>query len=143
MIEQFFRQARPPFILVRDCHLYIDDQQYEQLNVTIHEITPIRKLFVNRKIQCYSLDCRTARNGQLCELCNNRHRCSRRLQLRLAYMQGQKQMPAILEIHRNWFPAFDLLIKSVGPIENLPKITLTIKPVKNNGRINLEFQRSK
>lgn len=139
MIEQFFRQARPPFILVREHCLYIRDQQYEQLNVCIHEITPVRKLFDSGKIQCYSLDCKTAKNGKICELCSDRHRCSRRLQLRLAYLDGQKQRPAILEIHRNWFAAFDKLLKSVGPIENLPKISMTIKPIQNNGRTNLEF----
>jgi hypothetical protein len=143
MIEQFFRPARPPFILVRHRRLYIGDQEYEQLNVCIHEITPVRKLFVAGKLQCYSLDCRTAKNGRLCELCSDRHRCSRRLQLRLAYGEGQHQKPAILEIHRYWFDAFDKFLKSIDLIDNLPKITVTIKPEQNNGRTNLEFHRVK
>ncbi len=141
MIEQLFRQTRAPFIVVRDSQLHIGDQVYEQLKVFIHEVTPVRKLFNDGKLQCYSLDCRTAKNGQLCELCSDRHRCSRRVQLRLAYLDGKTQKPAILEIHSNWFAAFDTLLKSVGPIENLPKINLTIKPLQDNGRTNLEFHR--
>ena len=140
MIEQLFRQTRAPFILVRNSHLHIGDQAYEQLKVCIHEVTPVRKFFNDGKLKCYSLDCRTAKNGQLCELCPDRHRCSRRVQLRLAYLDGDQQKPAILEIHRNWFAAFDNLLKSVGTIDDLPNIPLTIKPVLRNGHTDLDFQ---
>lgn len=141
MIEELFRQTRAPFIVVRNSHMHIGDQVYEQLKVCIHEVTPVRKLFNDGKLQCYSLDCHTAKNGKICELCSDRHRCSRRVQLRLAYLDGDQQKPAILEIHRNWFAAFDNLIKSIGAIDDLPNIPLTIKPVLRNGHTDLEFQR--
>ncbi len=141
MIEQLFRQTRAPFVIVRNSHLHIGDQKYEPLKVYIHEVTPVRKLFNDGKLQCYSLDCRTAKNGQLCELCPNRHQCSRRVQLRLAYLDGGQQKPAILEIHRNWFAAFDKLLKSMPSIDDLPHIPLTITSVLRNGHTILEFQR--
>jgi hypothetical protein len=141
MIEQLFRQARAPFIVVRNQLLHIGDREYKQLKVYIHELTPVRKLFNEGKLQCYSLDCRTAKNGRLCELCPDRHHCSRRLQLRLAYLDADQQKPAILEMHRNWFAAFDNLLESVPTIDDLPHIPLTIIPVLHNGHTDLEFQR--
>jgi len=140
MIEQLFRRARAPFIVVRNSHLYVDNKAYEQLKVYIHEVTPVRKLFNGGKLQCYSLDCRTAKNGQLCELCPDRHRCSRRVQLRLAYLDGNQQKPAILEMHRHWFVAFDNLLESVGSTDDLSKIQLTIRTILHNGHTDLEFQ---
>ena len=141
MIEQLFRQTRAPFIIIRNSHLHIGEQAYELLKVYIHEVTPVRKLFNDGKLKCYSLDCITAKNGQLCELCPQRNRCSRRVQLRLAYLEDNQLKPAILEIHRNWFPAFDKMIKSIGEIDLLPKILLTIKPVLHNGHTDIEFLR--
>ena len=68
MIEKLFQQTRAPFVVVRNQHLHIGDQVYEQLKVYIHEVTPVRKLFNDGRLKCYSLDCRTAKNSQLCEL---------------------------------------------------------------------------
>ena len=139
MIEQLFRQTRAPFVFVRNQHLHIGDQAYEQLKVYIHEVNPVRKLFKDGRLKCYSLDSRTAKNGQLCELCSDRHQCSRRVQLRLAYLDGAQQKPAILEIHRNWFAAFDNLIKSIGKVDHLSSIPLTIKPLLRDGHTDLDF----
>jgi len=139
MIEQLFRQTRAPFVVVRNQRLHIGDQAYEQLKVYIHEVNPVRKLFKDGTLKCYSLDCRTAKNGQLCELCSDRHQCSRRVQLRLAYLDGAQQKPAILEIHRNWFAAFDNLIKSIGKVDHLSSIPLTIKPLLRDGHTDLDF----
>jgi hypothetical protein len=102
----------------------------------------VRKLFGNGELLCYSLDCRKAKNGQLCELCADRHRCSRRVQLRLAYLDDGLPRPAILELHRYWFAAFDRVADKLAPDENLAELPLRIQVVSGlQGRQMLEFSR--
>lgn len=141
MIEQLFETSRAPFVTVRDGHLHVQGRAYAQLTVQIHEILPVRKLFVQRKLQCYSLDCRTGKAGQLCELCAERRHCHRRLQLRLAYRDGDQDQPAILELPGHCFSAFDQCLEQIGDIQQLPTALVLIKPIESEtGWTTLHFQ---
>lgn len=141
MIEQFFETSRAPFITIRDAHLHVGARTYAELTAQVHEIRPVRKLFVGRTLQCYSLDCRTGKTGQFCELCAQRQRCSQRLQLRLVYRDGDQDEPAILELPRHSFDAFDQCLEQIGDLQRLPEVLILIKPVESEtGRTTLQFQ---
>ena len=141
MIEKLFEPERAPFVAVRDGRLHVGERAYDELAVQIHEVLPVRKRFVNRRLECYSLDCRQGRNGRLCELCAERRGCSRRLQLRLAYRDGEVERPAILEIPVYSFKAFDAFLAQVGAVDRLPDILTVVTPVKTRaGWTNLEFK---
>ena len=141
MIEELFRPTRAPFIVVRDGQLHVDGCAYSELTVQIHELLPVRKLFRNRKLQCYSLDCRTGKKGRFCELCADRHRCGRRLQLRLAYEQDGQKHPAILEIPQRSFPTFEQLLAEAGDVQALLNALIKIIPTRiPGGHTELQFQ---
>lgn len=140
MIEQLFHTERAPFITVRDGQLHVRNAAYTDLTVQIHEIRPVRKLFVDRRLQCWSLDCRTGSNGSFCELCQDRRSCSRRLQLRLIYQDAGQDNPAILEVPKYSFHAFDRFLEKVGGIDKLTGVMAVISAVRcSNGWTNLEF----
>lgn len=141
MIEQLFQTSRAPFITIRDGHLHVRDRVYAELTVQIHEVLPVRKLFVQRKLQCYSLDCRTGKTGQFCELCPERRRCHRRLQLRLVYRDGDQDQPAILELAGHSFRAFDQCLEQIGDVQQLPTVLVLISPIETQtGWTTLQFQ---
>ena len=141
MIEQLFRQTRAPFIVVRDGQLHVNGCAHDELTIQIHEILPVRKLFRERKLKCYSLDCQTGKNGRFCELCADRRRCGRRLQLRLVYQHDRKDHPAILEIPQRSFPAFEKLLTEAGAIEKLHNALVQIIPTRTpGGHTELHFQ---
>ena len=140
-VQGLFTQHRPPFITFHDSTLHIADKAYTQLTVIIHEIIPVRKFFQKRKLKCYSTDCRTGKDGTFCELCQQRHQCSQRLQLRLAYFDGPVQHPAILELPQHCFEAFNRILNEVGDFDHLKLVPIGIKPIdRSNGRLTLEFQ---
>ena len=142
MIEQLLQTGRAPFIAVRDGRLHIGADAFDKLEVFIHEIRPVRKLFDGRRLACYSLDCRTGKNGRFCEICPDRSECTRRLQLRLLYIRGERQEPAILELPKHSFRAFDELLQQVGDIRQLPEIMVAVNAVQTaTGWTNLEFQK--
>jgi len=141
MIEQLLHTGRAPFIAVRDGQMHVGGGAYTELTVQIHEARAVRKLFAGRRLQCYSLDCRTGKNGRFCELCPQRRDCSRRLQLRLVYREADEDNPAILEVPRYSFRAFDRLLKEVGGVEALPGVLVVISTVRTeSGWTNLDFQ---
>ncbi len=141
MSEKLFSQSRPPFIAVRDGKLRIGDDAFRELTVRIQEARPVRKLFAARRVKCYSLDARTGKDGQFCELCSQRGVCSRRLQLRLACRIGEQDHPAILEVPTFSFRAFDRMLEDIGGIDKLSCTLVRITAVRTeNGWTNLDFR---
>ena len=136
------KTGRAPFIVVRDGRLHIGSDSFDQLDVRIHEIRPVRKLFEARRLLCFSLDCRTGSREQFCEMCPDRRACSRRLQLRLLYCHDHQEDPAILELSRHSFRPFDELLRQIGDLQRLSEILVTIRTVRTaSGWTNLEFQK--
>ena len=141
MIEQLSHTARAPFITVRDGCLQVGDSAYAELTVQVHEARPIRKLFIARRVQCHSADGRTGKGGIFCELCPDRDRCSQRLQLRLVYRDGEHDRPAILELSKHSFRAFDQCLEQIGDIQELPKVLVRISAIQpDNGWTTLFFE---
>jgi len=141
MIEQLFQTSRAPFIVVRDGQLHVDGAAHAQLTVQIHEIAPVRKLFVQRRLECYSLDCQTGKKGQFCELCPDRRRCGQRLQLRLVWTDAGQSRPAILEVPKPGFHAFDELLRQAGSVEDLLKALVEVTASQTpDGRTELQFR---
>jgi len=141
MIEKLLQTGRAPFITVRDGQLHIGADAFAKIEVCIHEVRPVRKFFDGRRLVCYSLDCRTGKHGRFCEMCPDRQACSRRLQLRLLYNSGDREEPAILELPKHSFRAFDELLQQVGDIQRLHDVLVAVSAVQTaSGWTNLEFQ---
>lgn len=141
MIEKLFKQNRAPFITVRDGQLHVGDNAFTELTVQIQSAQPVRKLFAQHRLKCYSLDCTTGKDGQFCELCSERNACSRRLQLRLVYRIEEQDNPAILEVPRFSFRAFDRMLEHIGGIDKLPDTLVKITTVRTeSGWTNLDFE---
>lgn len=141
MIEQLLDTGRAPFITVRDGQMHVGGRACTELTVQIHEARAVRKLFAGRRLQCYSLDCRTGKNGRFCELCPQRRDCSRRLQLRLVYREEEEDRPAILEVSKFSFRAFDRLLQQIGDVDRLPEALVVISTVRTeSGWTNLDFR---
>jgi len=140
MIEQLFQTPRAPFITLRDGQLHVGPQAYGEMTVRIVEVQPVRKLFTGRRLECFSLDCRTGKAGRLCELCAERRRCHQRLQLRLLYHDQDQDHPAILDLPRHSFQALDQCLAQIGGLERLPTVLLLLKPVATEtGWTTLQF----
>lgn len=140
MIEKLFNNKRAPFITVRDGQLHIRDDAFSELTVQIQSAQPVRKLFTARRLKCWSLDCTTGKDGQFCELCNERSACSLRLQLPLIYRIEGQDNPAILEVPKFSFRAFDRMLEAIGGTDNLPDTLVQITTVRTeSGWTNLEF----
>ncbi len=141
MIEQLFHTARAPFITVRDGCLHVGDSAYTELTVQVHEARAIRKLFIARRVKCHSPDGRTGKSGIFCELCPDRDHCSQRLQLRLVYRDGEQDRPAILELSKHSFRAFDQCLEQIGDIHQLPNVLLRISASQaQTGWTTLQFE---
>ncbi len=141
MIEKLFNQKRAPFITVRDGQLHIGGSTFTELTVQIQSVQPVHKLFKERRLKCWSLDCTTGKDGHFCEFCSERSACSRRLQLRLLYRIEQQNHPAILEVPKYSFRAFDRMLEKVGGVEKLPEVLVQITTVRaESGWTNLDFQ---
>ena len=140
-VDSLFARHRAPFITIRDGHFHVGPKAFTQLVVLLSEVKPVRKFFDHRILKCYSLDCRTGKDGRLCELCSDRRACSRRLQLRLAYTDHGQRHPAILELPQHSFHAFDALLRQVGDMDHLLNVPIGIKPIDGpDGRSTLEFE---
>jgi len=140
MIAELFQTAKPLYISIQDGDFFLNDQHRDLLEVKIHDMIPVRKLFRDRQLECYSLDNTTGKAGQYCALCRNRYRCRQRLRLMLlVYNVTPDPLPAVLEISPASFDSLDALIQNVGQ-NQLPNTLVIIRIAGTVGnRLTLEF----
>ena len=141
MIEQLFNKKRAPFMTVRNGQLHLNDEAFNELTVQIQSAQPVRKLFAARRLKCWSMDCTTGKDGHFCEFCTERSACSLRLQLRLVCRIEEQDSPAILEVPKYSFHAFDRMLEDIGGLDKLPDTLVQISTVRaENGWTNLDFK---
>jgi len=127
MIAEMFKAAEPLYVAVREGEFRVGDQYYKLLEVSIQDVLPVRKLFLESRLVCFSFDNRTGKNGTYCALCPNRFRCRRRIRLMiLIHNVDSEPLPAVLEISPASFDALEQLINEVGH-EKLPNTLVLIQ----------------
>jgi len=100
----FFKATAASYIGVNSSGFRLDDKQYSELECSIKQITPVRKLFNGKKIECYSNNAERGKNGEYCAVCIKRTSCRQRIRLTLLVNSAtEEQIPALLEINSNSF----------------------------------------
>jgi len=104
------------------------------------DLLPIRKLFIDKKISCYSLDNTRGKHGQYCALCRQRFRCQQKLRLMiLVHNIEQKPIPAIFEIDQRSFDSLEEVIQKIEK-EKLFDTLMVIQVIHNEKkRTAIEF----
>lgn len=136
----FFKEAKASYIAVNSDGFELDGKQYEQLECSIKQITPVRKLFKGKKIECYSNDAERGKNGEYCALCVKRMNCRQRIRLMLLVNIGaEEQIPALLEINSN---SFATLKKMLEPLkqEELADLLIVIELKKQEKHLQVQFK---
>ena len=113
---------------------------FPHLDILITDLLPIRKLFIEKKLSCYSLDNTSGKHGQHCALCRQRFRCQPKLRLMiLVYNIEKKPIPAIFEIDQRSFDSLEEVIQNIGK-KKLFDTIMTIQVVYNEkNRTAIEF----
>ncbi len=107
-------EAKLQFVAVKPNRFVIDGKGYAALDVMIEDIFPVRKLFEETTLVCYSSDGKNGKSGKHCLLCRERFRCQRRMRLMLMIQNiGDEPVPALLEINPQSFEHLQALIDSL------------------------------
>ena len=135
-MNALFQQPKPAFVAVRDYKFQIDQQQYPSLRVFIIKIQPIRKLFRNGKLQCYSMDGKISRNKTYCVFCDHAWKCQRKI--RLSMLRLDALDPIILDVNE---PSFENLQAFLDQCkDNLDTIPVTLKIIdRKDNKKSVEF----
>ena len=104
MIFNFFEDTKPAYISVNTAGFQLNGKTFQTIECFIREISPVRKLFKGRKIECHSNDAKKSKSGEFCALCPRRMLCKQRIRLMLLIQDKDKEgIPAQLEINSNSF----------------------------------------
>lgn len=111
-----------------------------QLECFIMEISPVRKLFHGRNVECYSNDAVTGRDGQKCAACRKNYKCRPRMRLILSVdHQKQKPLTALLEINGNSFDSLKDMLADI-PEDKLRDTLVRITPDSHGKHLKLLFE---
>ena len=135
----FFNESKPSYIAVNIDGFSIDGKLFQTLECFIKEITPVRKLFNGKKIECYSNDAKKGKDGELCALCPKRMTCRQRIRLMLLVCNNKDDsIAAQLEINNN---SFSSLKKMLEPIkdDDLSNLLTIIKVKMKDKYLQIQF----
>jgi len=136
----FFKETTVNYIAVNSNGFVLDGKQYGQLECSIKQITPVRKLFKGKKIDCYSNDAERGKHGEYCALCSQRMNCRQRIRLMLLVNSGtEEQLPALLEINSNSFSALQKMLEPLKQ-EELADLLIIIKVEEQEKYLQVQFK---
>jgi hypothetical protein len=136
----FFKETTVNYIAVNSNGFVLDGKQYGQLECSIKQITPVRKLFKGKKIECYSNDAERGKNGAYCALCSQRMNCRQRIRLMLLVNTStDEQLPALLEINSNSFSALQAMLEPLKQ-EELTELLIIIKVEVQQKYLQVQFK---
>ncbi|OVE78459.1 hypothetical protein BVX99_00025, partial [bacterium F16] len=67
----YFANDAPSFVAVKGERFAFDGNEHATLRVMIQKIQPVRKLFKNGELICYSMDGRISTHGKYCLFCDD------------------------------------------------------------------------
>ena len=136
----FFKETTASYIAVNSDGFELDGKQYGKLECSIKQITPVRKLFKGKKIECYSNDAERGKNGEYCAVCAKRMNCRQRIRLMLLVNTGaEEQIPALLEINSNSFAALKKMLEPLKQ-EELADLLIVITVGKQEKYLQIQFK---
>ena len=130
----------PRFVRVCGDTFTINGKDHSTIQAMIQNLQPIRKLFHNATIQCYSMDAKiSSSNKTYCVFCDQRYRCQRKVRLSMMMIENGEILPIILDVNENSFQNLQRLVDDIGTTQ-LPNTTVSMKIVyDNNDRKTIEF----
>lgn len=129
MITDLFDEIKPAFVSMKDNSFFIAGREYEKLEAIIQNVSSVRKLFNGNRVECYSNNAKTGKNGQYCAICSKRLQCQRRIRLMLIVQNcGKEPLPAQLEVNKNSFAPLKEMLENIDDSElNKTMIAMSIK----------------
>ncbi len=122
-----FDDPKPSFISVRNETFIINGQSYQAIQCMIQKAQPVRKLFQDSKLSCYSMDAKTSHNGKTyCCFCDQKHVCQRKIRLSMIMVTSPEPIPVVLDINQPSFPGFRQLVEQIGE-EKLKNSSVDLK----------------
>lgn len=135
----YFQSELPAFVSIHGDSFLIDNHKLDSLRVLIQKIQPVRKLFRDGRLICYSMDARIANNNRHCIFCENAYRCQKKLRLCMLDVTKPVCEPIILEIGQPSFQSLDALLGRIGETQlNATPISLKIVYDEHDRRL-VEF----
>jgi len=135
-----FSDPQPSFVSVHAEQFTIDAKSYSQLCCLIQKAQPIRKLFQNNKLVCYSMDGKIGHKREIyCVFCDDNFHCQRKIRLSMILLDNANHRPVVLDINQKSFDAFEKLVNSIGE-EQLKSSPVSLRVIydENDQRV-IEF----
>ena len=138
-MSSLFHNSQISYASIQGDYFKVDGELYTVLKGGIQEFTPIRKLFEDGKLSCYSADNLQGKTGIYCSFCKKRFKCQQKVRLNMVLCAGSQQRCVVLDINSPSFPGLRELIDKVGE-EQLSQCRVAMKIVYNEeDRKLLEF----
>lgn len=137
---KLFTEQKPGFISVQAETFVIDGQRHQALLVLIQKAQPVRKLFEQGKLKCYSMDGRVgyARKAH-CVFCDDRFHCQRKIRLSMILVDNAEHQPVVLDVNHGSFATLEQLVDTIGE-EQLKDTPVSLRIVyDDNDRRVIEF----
>jgi hypothetical protein len=133
-------EQRPLFVRICGDTFSVNGKNHSTIQVMIQKLQPIRKLFHNATLQCYSMDAKiSSSKNTYCVFCDQRYRCQRKLRLSMMMIDQGEILPIILDVNEPSFQHLQRLTDDIG-IAQLSNTTVSIKIVyDNSNRKTIEF----
>ena len=125
---QFPSIQKTQYVSLKPGGFLIQGKTHRKIEGFILEITPARKLFKGRNLECYSNDAQAGSQGQKCAICRKQYKCHPRMRLTISIENiGELPETVILEININSFQSLEDMLIHVEEEElskTLVKITV-------------------
>ena len=135
-----FKIAEAPFVSVNGVEFSVGKYRTETLEIYIQELIPVRKLFINSRIICWSIGGKRAKNGTYCLLCSDNFRCKQRIRIKMTIANLEAEpFPALLEINKNSFQSLQEAVEIIGENRLPDKPVLVKNDINKKGGIFFTF----
>lgn len=113
-----FQEVTPTFVSIKGEKFILNSSLHDYLKCIIQKAQPVRKLFRNGKLDCYSMDAKISHSRKIyCVFCDQNYSCQRKIRLSMIMINCPEPIPIILEINRPSFPGFQQLVEKIGENE--------------------------
>ena len=135
----YFENDLPSFVSIKGDYFAFDGHEHATLRVMIQKVQPVRKLFKNGELSCYSMDGRISTHGKYCLFCDDKFRCQKKLRLSMLDITQPEFQPIILDINQASFHSLQAYIQKTGE-DQLHSTPVTMKIIYDeHDRRSIEF----
>lgn len=136
----YFHDDTPSYAAIHKDQFKIDDRIHNAIQVMIQKIQPVRKLFKDGKLICYSMDGKLSMNKRkYCIFCKDARHCHRKLRLSLIHIHNQDMTPLVFDLNQPSFQNLQELLAQIDE-ESLKTTPITMKIVYDqNDKRTIEF----